>query len=102
MHRWEVEPYTYKKNSRQLAATIILLCIIASFAILMQPSDAKQAVIFSDQYEQYVVRPGDTLWGIAKAHSNGQDIRHLVWEIQEVNGITPLIHPGQTLWVPVR
>lgn len=100
--KWEADPYTYKKNNRQLAAIIILLSIIGILAILMQPSNAGQAVVFEDRYIQYVVVPGDTLWSIAREHRGWRDIRDVVWDIQEVNSITPVIRPGQLLWVPAK
>lgn len=100
--RWPLdpEPYTYKKNSPQLGTTLLLISIILILAILMQPS-AGQVTVFSNQYTEYIVEPGDTLWSIARDHRKPrQDIRDLVWELQEVNEITPVIHPGQVLWVP--
>ena len=97
----EYQLYTHKKKDRQLAAILVLLSIILIFAIHMQPSEAKQAVIFAEQYIEYTVRPGDTLWAIARIHRGRRDIRDVVWELQEVNQITPVIHPGQVLWVPV-
>lgn len=108
MNKWPVchEPNNYlpiKKRSRQLAATIILLCIVAFLAMYIQPLSAGQAVVFSDQYSQYIVQPGDTLWSIAREYRIGrQDIRKVVWELQEVNEITPMIYPGQELWVPLK
>lgn len=104
MFKWEAGsmPYEYKKNNRQLAVTIILICIIALLAILMQPSNAGQATVFSDQYIEYIVEPGDTLWSIAREHrAVRQDIRDVIWEIREVNEITPMIYPGQAIWVPL-
>jgi nucleoid-associated protein YgaU len=102
MLRWETQPYTYKKNNHQLVATIILLCIISIFYVLMQHPSAGQVTIFADEYTEYVVQPGDTLWSIAREYRGRRDIRDVVWELREVNGITPMIHPGQVLWVPVK
>jgi nucleoid-associated protein YgaU len=48
-----------------------------------------------------VVQPGDTLWSIASSlHSDG-DVRAVVDEIQELNGLQGAeIRPGQTLLLP--
>jgi Tfp pilus assembly protein FimV len=49
----------------------------------------------------YVVRAGDTLWGIAQRLAPGEDPRPLVDAIQAVNGVAAAgIVPGQTLVVP--
>lgn len=105
MSRWQAnpEPYTYKKNNRQLAVTVILLFIITILAIHMQPLNAGQASLLADEYMEYIVQSGDTLWSIARSvRGQRQDIRDVVWEIQTVNEITPVIHPGQKLWVPMK
>ena len=99
--RWETQAYTHIKNNRQLAAIVVLLSIIGILAILIQPSDAGRAVIFSDEYTQHTVNHGETLWSIARHYRPETDPRDVIYEMQEVNGITPLIHPGQTIWVPV-
>ena len=91
----------HKKKDRQLAAILLLTCIIASLAILMQSSDAKQEVFFADQYIQHVVTPGETLWGIARHYRPDADPRQIVFEIQKVSGISPVIRPGQVIWVPM-
>jgi hypothetical protein len=46
--------------------------------------------------ETIVVRPGDTLWGIAQRLAPGEDPRPIVDELAAVHGPGPLV-PGQTL-----
>ncbi|MFD2093877.1 LysM peptidoglycan-binding domain-containing protein [Blastococcus deserti] len=48
-----------------------------------------------------VVRPGDTLWSIASSVAGGADVRAVVDEIQQLNGLdgTQLL-PGQALVLP--
>jgi LysM domain len=47
-----------------------------------------------------VVRPGDTLWGIAGRLAPGEDPRPVVDELAAASGDRPLV-PGQTLrWSP--
>lgn len=48
----------------------------------------------------YVVRPADTLWGIASANYGG-DPREAVWRLRERNGLDgTLLRPGQRLVLP--
>lgn len=99
--KWGAGPHRpNKKKNRQLAAILILICIILIVAILMQPSDAGQAVIFSDRYFQHTVRGGETLYSISKRLYPDKDWRMVVHEITVVNGITPVIHPGQIIYIP--
>ena len=52
------------------------------------------------EWVEYVVKPGDTLWGIAASNVHSQAIDKTVWQIRERNGIDPVIWPGQVLLVP--
>ncbi len=49
-----------------------------------------------------VVRPGDTLWGIAGRAEPGTDPRPTVRRILELNGLPDdaIVQPGQRLRVP--
>lgn len=48
------------------------------------------------------VESGDTLWGIAVAHTDvGEDVRPIVRQIALVNGLEDAtLMPGMELWVP--
>jgi LysM repeat protein len=54
------------------------------------------------QYIMEEIKPGDTLWSLAKKHKEpGQDTRELVYDIKKVNGIDDgNIYPGQLIKVP--
>lgn len=54
------------------------------------------------EYIDVVVRPGDTLWEIAKKYSDGKkDIREVVYIISKVNEIdNSIIYSGQILKIP--
>lgn len=56
-----------------------------------------------EKYESYVVSYGDTLWDIAQKYKiEGFDIRNVILEIQERNGLkSDVIRYGQVLEVPV-
>lgn len=48
-----------------------------------------------------VVQPGDTLWSIASPVAAGGDVRAVVREIRELNGLSSArLVPGQTLQLP--
>lgn len=49
------------------------------------------------------VRSGDTLWGIASAHTPaGGDVRETIADIRAINALSDsLIHPGDRLTIPV-
>ena len=51
----------------------------------------------------HVVSAGETLWGIAVAHTaTGDDVRRTVFEIQNANGLEgSVIVPGQVLRIPI-
>jgi nucleoid-associated protein YgaU len=56
----------------------------------------------SSSDERYVVRPGDTLWGLA-AERYGGDPREGVWRIRERNGLDGAVLPaGTVLYLPAR
>ncbi|MGY2075193.1 LysM peptidoglycan-binding domain-containing protein [Blastococcus sp. SYSU DS0828] len=48
-----------------------------------------------------VVEPGDTLWSIAGSAADGRDVRDVVVDIRQLNGLdTAAITPGQVLLLP--
>jgi nucleoid-associated protein YgaU len=48
-----------------------------------------------------VVRPGDTLWSIAASLDGDGDVRAVIDDIQELNGLNgAVLVPGQTLLLP--
>lgn len=50
-----------------------------------------------------VVRAGDTVWAIAAQRYPGDDVRQVVDEILQLNGLpSPIIQPGETLRLPGR
>ncbi len=50
----------------------------------------------------YVVRAGDSLWGIAAhEYGAGADVRRAVWEIRTANDLgTGVVQPGRRLTLP--
>ena len=50
----------------------------------------------------YTVKPGDTLWAIAREHTDGKgDIRRYIYDIMKENGMkSPDIMQGQVIKIP--
>jgi len=104
MNRWHDGRKPIKKIPRWVMATLLAVYII-SLTVMFMPKifgqTQKQPASFASSYMQYVVEPGDTLHDIARRLYPGRDWREIVHEVREVNGITPVIHPGQVIFIPI-
>ncbi|MCX7951040.1 MAG: LysM peptidoglycan-binding domain-containing protein [Clostridiales bacterium] len=79
----------------------ILTITISISTLVMNYTNKNEKVQI--RYETYIVQQGDTLWGIAKKYNKqGEDIRKLIYEIREHNDITPIIHEGQVIEIPIK
>lgn len=48
-----------------------------------------------------VIRPGQSLWGVAEAYDPDADTRLVIADIEQMNSMTgDQLQPGETLWVP--
>jgi LysM repeat protein len=54
--------------------------------------------------QEYRVKPGDTLWNIAKEYTDGKkDIRKYIYNIMKENGMeNPDLMPGQIIFIPIE
>jgi len=77
---------------------VLLLGLALVFLFLGRPAEAESPVATTE----YVVDAGDTLWNIARSNMSAPaDIRSVVVEIQDLNGIDGgAIYPGQVILVP--
>jgi hypothetical protein len=83
----------------------LLIGIVASVIVWGLSEAAPPAQ--SAEPEQYVVvtvKPGDTLWSIARRVSNGKaDLRVLTHRIRKLNSLdSAMLWPGQSLTVPLN
>ena len=86
---------------RQVAAywTVILALAVAMFLYLYV--DDTTSTELPDPNPVYVVRPGDTLWSIAREHYPDADPRAAVYAIRQLNDVRPeAIRPGDILMLP--
>ncbi len=82
-----------------VSALIFVLGVLISSAALMLVASADAPVVWTE----VVVEEGDTLWAIAQTIScESEDIRLKIDAIIDENELTSaVIHPGDTLIVPV-
>jgi hypothetical protein len=77
-------------------ARILLAVVLASIGL----AAAARAPHAAGPERAYVVKPGDTLWGIAEREYGG-DPRAAVWTLQQRNELAgPTIEVGQRLVLP--
>jgi len=82
---------------RLLAIVVLLLAIGLAWVVPSGGAAAGQAHV---ERHRYVVRPGDTLWSIARGSQDG-DPRALVDAIQAANRADPgALVPGEVLLIP--
>lgn len=105
-----IQFYIPKRKGKRLCVTIdvgqffiaLLLFALATSALFFTMTFNGEAET-TQKYEIVSVEKGDTVWSIAQRHAEeGQDVRRLVNQIQQVNHINGAIHPAQKLKVPLE
>jgi LysM repeat protein len=85
-----------------LVTLLFLGLILAAFVALGARTAATPEPGTPVQTVTVVVRPGDTLWQIAAAHTSATDLRNAVRAIEQLNGLSDAsIVVGQKLYIPV-
>ncbi|MFO8059771.1 MAG: LysM peptidoglycan-binding domain-containing protein [Bacillota bacterium] len=89
---------------RSLSVPVLAMMILLLMVPSLTSSRARTTDADEPLYTEVTVRPGDTVWDIAREYGpSGTDIRRTVHNIAEINDLASfLIHPGQTLFVPVH
>lgn len=77
----------------------VLMIIISLLFILFHLLGTEKVVA----WEEYTVRPGDTVWCIAgEKGQKDVDLLKIVYDIKEKNKLSDsVIRPGDTIYIPV-
>ncbi|MDO7867642.1 LysM peptidoglycan-binding domain-containing protein [Nocardioides jiangxiensis] len=79
----------------------VLVVFALAFVIMGGSSASTDAGGSPTATERIVVAPGQTLWDIASAHSDG-DVRATVDAIEKLNALDgAMLYAGQELYIPV-
>jgi LysM repeat protein len=91
------------KRRRFTLMPIITLAALSLMVTVPALSSMHLYAAAPQHYATVVVRPGDTLWSIASAHtSSSSDVQDTIARITEVNHLNnAAIEPGQRLRVPM-
>lgn len=82
-------------NKKFLVVAFVVMALVLT--IVYGTAQARKE---APQIESHIVRPGDTLWGIAAANRGTTEIRKYIYQIQTLNELGSTIYPGQTIILP--
>ena len=90
------------RSSALLRVVVLLTVAVAALFLLLAGTVEAGSGDHVVTTHEHVVRSGDTLWEIARAHTvDGADVRDMVDEIRAMNALEgTLIYPGDRLTVP--
>jgi LysM repeat protein len=82
----------------------LLILLIAVGVVFLLLSPRVEAGVEPQPAAQYLVKSGDTLWGITQSFATPeQDVRSLMGSIKKLSGLqNSTIHPGQVLLIPAE
>ena len=96
---------TARQSAVALLAGVLVVAAVVLASLASDALSARQAAtsLAGAPTETVVVRPGETLWEIASAHTlPGVSASQALSWIEEANGLAGgLVQPGETLMVPV-
>ena len=83
--------------------TLALISIISGYTLAFASSSYNDYHAAKYIYQRTVVKEGDTLWGLAAAHSGSSDINLLVQETIQYNNLAgSYIQPGQVIYIATK
>jgi LysM repeat protein len=83
-------------SKRRFISSIIILITLIGLLNFVLADDPDKT------YQSYTVKPGDTIWKIAKNYSDiNKDIRDIIYEIKDLNNLkSSVIYPNQIIIIP--
>lgn len=89
----------YKRGFTKIGVMFIFTLIL-TFGINYFSTSAN--TVNTTQFIKITVKSGDSLWLLADRYDNNKiDLRKLIHQIKQINGIGDTIYPGQELKIPV-
>lgn len=91
-----------ERRKRFTLMPAIALAALGLMVALPTLSGVRLYAATAERYASVTVQPGDTLWGIAVAHSSkGDDVQEIVDRIADANHLRGgNLQPGQHLLIP--
>ncbi len=84
-----------------IALAVIVALAVAGLLMRLTSGTATQQRPEPVGQRSIVVQPGQTLWSIAKDVAPDRDIREVIYEIRQINGLdSAMVRSGQTLVLP--
>lgn len=81
----------------RLVKILLALPFVALAAVLLWKLTAPPVPV---GWQEYSIKSGDTLWGIASAYGDDYDPRHIIYDIKEKNDCDANIAAGDVILVP--
>lgn len=97
----------FTRRGKLALAGLILLLLAAYIALTWSKPAVPPAIAADDRqpatYQQIMIQPGDTLWGISSRVAQGSDQAMVLEHIVAYNDLdSSELEVGQTLYVPVN
>lgn len=91
-------------NKTRFYLFITLVFTLAAMTFVLLTSSIKaHSITLKENYHEFLVIEGDTLWNIAlKYKPSKYDVRDMVFKIKELNNMdTSYIFPGEIIKIPI-
>lgn len=96
-------PLRLTRRGRVVVTLLLLGLVLGAFVFFGGQSVATAEAGAPEPTRTVVVGEGDTLWAIAGEVADGDDIREVVHEIEQLNSLPgPVLEVGQEIAVPIR